>query len=156
MFHADFNLSQIKDRIQNPTTPTHLIKKAAKLLDTTIKKVPGLIPAYMLSAKAKLISGDMNGAIQSLQRSLEFDPKNEEAHILSAIIVYSNGNLPSAYASVREALSNNFDLDKNPFFMLVKGQIEFEMEDTEEGLKTLKKAYELPGVQEEEEVDVGH
>lgn len=156
MYHADFNLSQIKNRIQNPTSPTHLIKKAAKLLDTTIKKVPGLIPAYMLSAKAKLIIGDMNGAIQSLQKSLDFDPKNEEAHILSAIIVYSNGNLDSAYASVKEALSNNFDLDKNPFFMLVKGQIEFEMKDTEEGLKTLKKAYELPGVQDDAEVEAGH
>jgi len=106
----------------------------------------------MLSAKAKLIMGDMNGALQSLQKSLEYDPKNEEAHILSAIIVYSNGNLESAYASVKEALSNNFDLDKNPFFMLVKGQIEFEMNEQETGLKTLKKAYELPGVQDEEEL----
>ena len=151
LFHSDFNLSQIKDRIQNPTTPTHLVKKASKLLETTLKKVPGLIPAYMISAKAKLIMGDMNGALVMLQRALEYDPKNEEAHILYAIIVYSNGNMDSAYSSIKEALANNFDIDKNPFFMLVKGQIEFEMNNIKEGLKTLKKAYELPGVQEAED-----
>jgi tetratricopeptide repeat protein 21B len=149
LYHSDFTLSQIKDRILNPTTPTHLVKKATKLLETTIKKVPGLIPAYMISAKAKLIMGDMNGALMSLQKALEYDPKNEEAHILYAIIVYSNGNLESAYGSIKEALANNFDIDKNPFFMLIKGQIEFESGSTEDGLKTLKKAYELPGVQDE-------
>ena len=148
LYHSDFTLSQIKDRIMNPTTPTHLVKKATKLLETTIKKVPGLIPAYMISAKAKLIMGDMNGALMSLQKALEYDPKNEEAHILYAIIVYSNGNLESAYGSIKEALANNFDIDKNPFFMLIKGQIEFESGSTEEGLKTLKKAYDLPGVQD--------
>lgn len=151
LYHSDFTLSQIKDRILNPTTPTHLVKKAAKLLETTLKKVPGLIPAYMIAAKSKLIMGDMNAALMHLQKALEYDPKNEEAHILYAIIVYSNGNLESAYSSIKEALANNFDIDKNPFFMLIKGQIEFESTKVKEGLKTLKKAFELPGVQEEAE-----
>jgi hypothetical protein len=55
--------------------------------------------------------------------------------------------MESAYSSIKEALANNFDMDKNPFFMLIKGQIEFESGNTEEGLKTLKRAYNLPGVQ---------
>lgn len=33
--------------------------------------------------------------------------------------------------------------------MLIKGQIEFESDNVKEGLRTLKKAFELPGVQEE-------
>jgi len=151
MYHAEFNLSQIRDRIQNPITPSYLIKKASKILETTLKKVPGLIPGYMLCAKAHLIVGNFNEALKSLQDSLDIDPKNEEAHILSAIILYSHGNLEAAYSSVKEALANNFDIDKNPFFMLFKGQIEFEKGDIEVGLKTLKMAYELPGVQTEEE-----
>lgn len=150
LYHSDFTLSQIKDRILNPTTPTHLVKKAGKLLETTLKKVPGLIPAYMIAAKSKLIMGNMNGALMHLQKALEYDPKNEEAHILYAIIVYSNGNLDSAYSSIKEALANNFDIDKNPFFMLIKGQIEFESNNIQEGLRTLKKAFDLPGVQESE------
>lgn len=101
----------------------------------------------MIQAKAHLIIGDMNNALQTLQQALEIDPKNEEAHILNAIILYSNGNMESAYSSIKEALANNFDMDKNPFFMLIKGQIEFESGNTEEGLKTLKRAYNLPGVQ---------
>ena len=151
LYHSDFSLEHIKEKIQNPTTPTHLIKKANKVIQIAIKKVPGLIPAYMLAAKAKTIMGDMNGAIQSLKKSLEMDPKNEEAHILQAIIVYSNGNIESAYSSIKEALANNFDIDRNPFFMMIKGQIEFEMGNQEEGLKTLSKAYNLPGVQIPEE-----
>jgi tetratricopeptide repeat protein 21B len=102
----------------------------------------------MIAAKSKLIMGNMNGALSSLQKALEYDPKNEEAHILYAIIVYSNGNYDAAYSSIKEALANNFDIDKNPFFMLIKGQIEFESKKVKEGLKTLKKAYELPGVQD--------
>ena len=75
----------------------------------------------MIQAKAYLIIGDMNSALQTLQSALEIDPKNEEAHILNAIILYSNGNMESAYSSIKEALANNFDMDKNPFFMLIKG-----------------------------------
>lgn len=151
LYHADFSLSQIKERIQNPTTPSHLVKKANQLVNIALKKIPGLIPGYMLAAKSKIIMGDLNSAIQSLQQSLELDPKNEEAHILKAIVVYSNNNLESAYSSIKEALANNFEIDRNPFFMMIKGQIEFEMGSKEEGLKTLKKAYELPGVQVPEE-----
>jgi hypothetical protein len=66
LYHSDFSISSIKDKVKNPTSPTHLINKAAKLLETTIRKVNGLIPGYMLSAKARLINGEMNEAIQSL------------------------------------------------------------------------------------------
>lgn len=148
LFHADFNLSQIREQIQNPVTPTHLIKKSIKLLDTTISKIPGLIPAYMLSAKANLIVGNTSGAIQNLQKAMALDPKNEEAYILNAIVVYGNGNATQAYSSVNEALANNFEMDKIPFFMMLKGQLEMELEDHTQGLKTLQKAYNLPGIQD--------
>ena len=147
LHHSDFNLSQIKEQIQNPITPTHLIKKSIKLLETTLGKIPGLIPGYMLAAKANLIVGNANAAILMLQKALSLDPKNEEAYILNAIVVYSNGNPEAAYNSVKEALANNFDMDKNPFFMMLKGQLELELEETEIGLKTLEKAFSLPGIQ---------
>lgn len=146
LYHSDFSLNQIKERIQNPTSPTHLVGKAAKLLDTVVKRVYGLIPGYMLASKAKLINGNINGAKLSLEKALQFDPKNEEAHILNAIIVYSNGNLEAATNSIKEALANNFEIINNPFFMLVKGQIEIEKGELDEGLKTLIRTYNLPGV----------
>jgi tetratricopeptide repeat protein 21B len=148
LFHSDFSLAQIKEKIQNPTNPTHLVGKAAKLLDTVVKRVYGLIPGYMLASRAKLINGNINGAKISLEKALQFDPKNEEAHILNAIIVYSNGNLEAATNSIKEALANNFEIINNPFFMCIKGQIELEKGDYEEGLKTMIKTYQLPGVQD--------
>lgn len=154
LYHSDFNLNQLKARIQNPITPTHLIKKAIKLLETTIKKVPGLIPAYMLSSKAKLIIGDVNGALQLLQKALEFDPKNEEAYILNAIVLYANGNVQTAYGSIKEALANNFDMDKNPFFMMLKGEMEIKLGEVPLGLKTLEKAFNIPGIQSGEGVQM--
>ena len=124
LFHSDFSLQQIKEKIQDPTHPAHLVGKAAKLLDTVVKRVYGLIPGYMLASRAKLINGNINGAKISLEKALQFDPKNEEAHILNAIIVYSNGNLDAATNSIKEALANNFEIINNPFFMCIKGQIE--------------------------------
>lgn len=38
-------------------------------------------------------------------------------------------------------------MDKNPFFMMIKGKLEVELEDTDAGLKTLEKAFNLPGIQ---------
>lgn len=102
LHHSDFNLTQITEQIQNPITPTHLIRKSVKLLETTISKIPGLIPGYMLAAKANLIIGNVNGAIQMLQKAIQLDPKNEEAYILNAIVVYANGNAQSAYVSIKE------------------------------------------------------
>lgn len=102
LHHTDFNLTQITEQIQNPITPTHLIKKSVKLLETTIAKIPGLIPAYMLASKANLIVGNVNGSIQMLQKAISLDPKNEEAYILNAIVVYANGNAQAAYSSVKE------------------------------------------------------
>lgn len=139
LHHSDFNLAQIMDQIQNPITPTHLIKKSVKLLETTIAKIPGLIPAYMLAAKANLIVGNVNAAIQMLQKAIVLDPKNEEAYILNAIVVYANGNAQAAYGSIKEALANNFDMDKNPFFMMLKGRLEIEMGDAKSDLRLLKK-----------------
>jgi cytochrome c-type biogenesis protein CcmH/NrfG len=112
LHHSDFNLTQITEQIQNPITPTHLIKKSVKLLETTIAKIPGLIPAYMLASKANLIVGNVNGAIQMLQKAISLDPKNEEAYILNAIVVYANGNAQAAYGSVKEVSSTQSGLSK--------------------------------------------
>lgn len=38
-------------------------------------------------------------------------------------------------------------MDKNPFFMMLKGKLEVELDDGEAGLKTLEKAFNLPGIQ---------
>ena len=101
-----------------------------------------------MAAKANLIVGNVNGAIQMLQKAISLDSKNEEAYILNAIVVYGNGNAQSAYSSVKEALANNFDMDKNPFFMMLKGKLEVELGDSVQGLKTLEKAFNLPGIQQ--------
>lgn len=148
LYHSDFNLTQIIEKIQNPITPTHMINKAVKLLETTLARLPGLIPGYMLSAKANLIVGNTTAAMSNLQKTIQLDPKNEDAYILNAIVVYSNGNTQDAYASIREALANNFEMDKNPFFMMIKGRLEIELKDTVAGLKTLEKAFNLPGIKD--------
>ena len=38
-------------------------------------------------------------------------------------------------------------MDKNPFFMMLKGKLEIEMNEGQVGLKTLEKAFNLPGIQ---------
>ena len=63
--------------------------KGTKLLDFVIKKIPGLISAYLLQAKGKMSMGQTLEALKSINKVIEYDPKNEEAYILSAMIASS-------------------------------------------------------------------
>jgi tetratricopeptide repeat protein 21B len=62
------------------------------------------------------------------------------------LISFQNGNINSAYSSLEQAISNNFNIRENPLFMLVKGEIELKNHDIVTALTTLKTAFDLPGV----------
>lgn len=44
---------------------------------------------------------------------------------------------------------------ENPMFMLVKGQVEYEMEDFKNSLATMESAYEIPGVKDKNQLKQG-
>jgi tetratricopeptide repeat protein 21B len=57
------------------------------------------------------------------------DPRNEEASILQALIKSKKKEFDAALNALQEAISINFKIRENPLFMLIKGGIEYEMED---------------------------
>ena len=127
------------------TVPSNVVK-GTKLLETITKQIPGLVAAFLLLAKGKSASGDVNGAMKALNRVIEIDPKHEEALILSALISYQNNNLQGAYSNLEQAIANNLHIRENPLFMLIKGEIELKSGKTEAALQTLEAAFQLPGV----------
>jgi tetratricopeptide repeat protein 21B len=69
--------------------------------------------------------GDFSEALNSINRVLELDQKNEDAYILHALLLMKNGNYATALNSLGQAISNNFVIRENPMFMLVKGEVVF-------------------------------
>jgi len=97
------------------------VKNGNKLLQTILKQIPGLTPAYLMLAKGKLICGDIDAALKNVNKVLQMDPKNEECNILSAMIEMKNNNLGKSYHYIEQAISEDFTIRENPLFMLYKG-----------------------------------
>ena len=78
-------------------------------------------------AKGKIIQGDVEAALKNVAKVLKMDPKNEECNILSAMIELKNQNIGAAYHYIETAMSEDFTIKENSFFMLIKGQIELKL-----------------------------
>lgn len=144
---AEYVLDPFDTSFKGKLEPSKHLLKSLKLLETTNKQLPGLLPCYILTAKLKLVMGNYDGAKEALNKVTECNYKNEEAGILNAALQLITKNKEGSKAAVQEALSNNFEIRKNPVFMLIKGSVEYNFEETEEALKTFQTAYDLITVQ---------
>ncbi|KAL4503354.1 hypothetical protein ABPG72_000960 [Tetrahymena utriculariae] len=138
----------MKEMLAGKQPQNGVASKGTKLLDFIIKKIPGLIPAYLLQAKGKMSMGYTQEALKSVTKVIEQDPKNEEAYILSAMIASASKNFSLAQNQLQQALSNNFMIRDNPLFMLVKGEVEYAQGSYQTCLETMKAAYEIPEVKD--------
>lgn len=76
------------------------VNKGSKLLETILKQIPGFITGYLLKSKAKMALGDFGDAVNSINKVLELDPKNEDAYILHSLLLTKNGNFSAANNSL--------------------------------------------------------
>ena len=120
------------------------VRKGNRLLEIIKKQIPGLLPAHLLLAKGKLGAGDAEAALKHIERVLEINPRHEEANVLYALISFKNGNVRNAKNALEEAVANNFQIRENPYFLMIKGEIELQSQDNEAALATLEAAYSLP------------
>ena len=86
------------------------------------------MPAYLLLAKGKLAVGNDLDASLAITKVLQIDSRNEEGSILNAMIRNKKKDYDAAMNSLQEAISINFKIRENPLFMLIKGEIEYAME----------------------------
>ena len=145
LYLSNISMKEILAGNQNGSNTTPL-GKGIMLLESITRQIPGFIPAYMLLARAKLAVGNESDAANSISQVLNYDPKNEEGYIMEAMTKKKRKEFEGALGSLNEAISHNFKIRENPLFMLIKGEIEYDMGDYTAAEQTAEQAYNLPSV----------
>ncbi len=149
LYLSQISMKEMNQRSENPS-PTQPVGKGLKLLETITRQVPGFLPAYMLIAKGKLAVGNEIDAAAAVNKVLDMDNKNEEGCILDAMIKAKRKEYEGAMSSLQDAIGHNFKIKENPLFLLIKGEIEFEMKDYVSATLTMEQAFNLPAIKNKE------
>ncbi|XP_035995285.1 tetratricopeptide repeat protein 21B isoform X2 [Fundulus heteroclitus] len=126
--------------------PCPQLQHCAKLLETVLKIVPGLLHAVFLLAKVRYLSGDIDGAKSSLNHCLDQCPSLADAHLLLAQIHLLQGNMTLCNQSLELCLGQNFEIQDHPLYHLIKAQAKKKTGELGEAIQTLQIAMTLPGV----------
>lgn len=94
---------------------THQFKQAAGYYQDALKIDPKNVPARTAMASCLYYSGDVDGAISELQRSLKYDPKDANSLFNLGMIKYQGKKDPAgAIAAWEQLLRSNPKLDRKP------------------------------------------
>ncbi|CAK8690557.1 unnamed protein product [Clavelina lepadiformis] len=140
-----FKMSPTQPVLSGQTVPPTLTK-CLEILDVICKVFSGMLEATYLLAKAKFLSGDMDGAASSLKHCLQQDETNGDAHLLMAQIYFHKGNNSITSQYLETALSFNFEIRDHPLYYLIKSRTLKQSGKLVECVQTLKMAFALPGV----------
>ncbi|XP_069186237.1 tetratricopeptide repeat protein 21B isoform X2 [Procambarus clarkii] len=116
-----------------------VVKRALGVLESITRACPALLPALILSANLKFITGDLKGAATSLQYVLDnIDSTSSDAHLLMAQIQLYQGNYKQAQQSLEVGLSYNFEVREQPTYHLVRARVLKKQEQYVEAINTLR------------------
>ncbi|CAL4107788.1 unnamed protein product, partial [Meganyctiphanes norvegica] len=116
-----------------------VVKRSLLVLEAITRACPALLPALVLAANTKFITGDVKGASAILHHILEdIDSTSSEAHLLMAQIQLHQGNYKQAQQSLEVGLSYNFEVREQPTYHLVRARVLKKQGQYEEAIKTLK------------------
>mmetsp|Transcript_60950 Transcript_60950/g.108295 ORF Transcript_60950/g.108295 Transcript_60950/m.108295 type:complete len:1353 (-) Transcript_60950:75-4133(-) len=153
--NADFMLDIAREYLQHTSSiPKEEASKpgggpllrAVQVLETLTRFVPGLVPAQVLLAKAKLSLGDSDAALRILQQCLKLDPSNADTYLLFARVYLDKEAPEVALQYMEQGLSHDFTVRNHPLYHLVKAQVLETQGDREGAVKVLQSAMDLPGV----------
>lgn len=122
-----------------------------RLLEELTEAYPGLSTAQLLLSKAKMQSGELEGAASILKDLLDnVDSSNAEAHLLMAQILACQKNYQLASQSLEVGLSYNFKIRDNPIYHLIAGMVQKESKDIDGAIKSFQTAMSYTGLQSRE------
>ncbi|XP_004081785.1 tetratricopeptide repeat protein 21B [Oryzias latipes] len=130
--------------------PAPQLQHCAKLLDTVVKIVPGLLNAVFLMAKVRYLCGDIDAAQSSLRHCLDQYPSHADAHLLMAQIHLLQGNITLCTHSLELCLSQDFEIRGHPLYHLIMAQAKKKTGELAEAIQILQMAVSLPGVRKAE------
>lgn len=125
-----------------------VLSECAVILDALTKAAPGLLEGVFMLARIKYLSGDTDAAKSGARYCLGQDNAHVDAHLLMARINISQGNYRQADTDLQTARDYNFEVREYPMYYLIQAKIEQAEERYEASIKTLLKAYKIPGVKQ--------
>mmetsp|Transcript_138949 Transcript_138949/g.443691 ORF Transcript_138949/g.443691 Transcript_138949/m.443691 type:complete len:1347 (-) Transcript_138949:215-4255(-) len=157
--NADFMLDIAREYLQHTigtpaaegSKPGGYLLRGIQVLDTLTRFVPGLVPAQVLLAKAKVAMDEIDVATRILHQCLRLDPSNSDTYLLLARIYHGKDQPNAALQYLEQGLSHDFSVRNHPLYHLVKAQVLSSAGEYEPAVKVLEAAMELPGVK-----TVGH
>ncbi|XP_011313823.1 tetratricopeptide repeat protein 21B-like [Fopius arisanus] len=147
-----FSLEIITDHLCNSPSsgaPHVLVQQTTEdkpslvLLKMICEACGGCSEAFLLLARARMQSGDLEGALDTLKRLLQNDPSIAPAHLLMAQILTRQGNYQAASQSLEVGLSYNFKVRDDPIYHLTSGIVERENGDVNNSITSLRTAMSL-------------
>ncbi|KAL6260324.1 hypothetical protein P5V15_007855 [Pogonomyrmex californicus] len=120
---------------------------SVRLLERLVEACPGSSVALLLLSKARMQSGDYEGALILLRKLLDtVEPSNAQAHLTMAQILAYQGKYQLASQSLEVGLSYNFKIRDEPVYHLIIGMVQREAGDLENCIKSCQTAMSLAGL----------
>lgn len=153
--NADFMLDIAREYLQHTigsssksegNKPGGYLMRGIQVLDTLTRFVPGLVPAQVLLAKAKVAMDEVDVATRILHQCLRLDPQNADTYLLLARIYHGKDQPNAALQYLEQGLAHDFSVRNHPLYHLVKAQVLASAGEVDPAVKVLEAAMELPGV----------
>lgn len=116
------------------------------LLERLVEACPGSSAALLLLSRAKMQSGDYDGAFVLLRTLDAVEPSNAQAHLAMAQILAYQGKYQLASQSLEVGLSYNFKIRDEPLYHLIIGMVQREAGDLDSCVKSCQTAMSLAGL----------
>jgi len=116
------------------------------LLERLVEACPGSSAALLLLSRAKMQSGDYDGAFVLLRSLDAVEPSNAQAHLAMAQILAYQGKYQLASQSLEVGLSYNFKIRDEPLYHLIVGMVQREAGDLDSCAKSCQTAMSLAGL----------
>jgi len=114
------------------------------LLERLVEACPGSTAALLLLSKARMQSGEYEGALILLKRLLDtVEPSNAQAHLTMAQILACQGKYQLASQNLEVGLSYNFKIRDEPIYHLIVGMVQREAGDLDSCIKSCQTAMSL-------------
>lgn len=152
--NADFMLEIAREYLQHTISggtddaakPGGYLLRGVQVLETLTRFVPGLVPAQVLLAKAKVALNEVDVATRILHQCLRLDPSSADTHLLLARIYHQKDQQNAALQYLEQGLSHDFSVRSHPLYYLVKAEVLSSAGEVEQASKLLESAMALPGV----------
>ncbi|CAJ1394225.1 unnamed protein product [Effrenium voratum] len=151
--NADFMLEIAREYLQHTISggddaakPGGYLLRGVQVLETLTRFVPGLVPAQVLLAKAKVALNEVDVATRILHQCLRLDPSCADTYLLLARIYHQKDQQNAALQYLEQGLSHDFSVRSHPLYYLVKAEVLSAAGEVDQASKLLEQAMALPGV----------